>query len=264
MIPSGYFRLLFIAFSALFIISCYDEAPEPVEPREKKTRYLSQILENGDVVQSFFYDDKNRLVAHEAFPEGIRTYIEYKYRNDFWPDSMLVYKEFRNRSRLVMRVVLEYEDAMLIRSWALSPDNAYIIFDDRYDYDSFGRIVHLDQRINFFGLPAQMDYIWEGENVTKIITRTPRSTYIYEFEFDKQRNPYQEVYASIGFDPINRMPVSQSNWIETMHYYEGDKENALIYSSKYAFSYGGYPFYVATEHTDFYGVKHDVRQEYQY
>jgi len=124
MIPSRYFRHLFIAFSALFIISCYDEAPEPVEPREKKTRYLSQILENGEVVQSFFYDYKNRLVAHEAFPEGIRTYIEYKYRNDFWPDSMLVYKEFRNRSRLVMRVVLEYEDAMLIRSWALSPSRA--------------------------------------------------------------------------------------------------------------------------------------------
>jgi hypothetical protein len=217
---------------------------------------LTEYHENHQLMQTFEYKD-DQLFIQTLIQDDEVSSMQFVYSDDGRLDSAYIRQSWFPRA-----LKFHYEDS-LIREWEVWHNNnlKQYVFLER---DDQGRIIIISRVSLNLGLLRTYKFTWEGQNYTKYeffrYSNYGKQTFVYEFKYDQQGNPYHAAFRNIGFNFVDFLPLSENNATEMVAYQIDKREETEITFKNQFLYFGKYPFVresawkQGNNSTDVYGV----------
>jgi hypothetical protein len=221
---------------------------------------LTQYTENNRIIYEFKYDS-SRLVTHNDYSSNGAIMFNYKYNESGRPDKIEV------SQRLYNYVIYPIFDDTLLTELRVYIDDQ---FRSKYvmDYDNENRIIRVSRINSRNALLAATNIMWDGNNIKEYELKFnyvyPPIVYKYQYEYDKQKNPYKNVFRGFNYNLIEFLPISENNWTTMVGYNEDYPQNKLTLKNTFSYAGQGYPFVKFESAIGYDGKKSETYSEYKY
>ncbi len=259
------FRISLIAL--LLIAQGCRKYPELTFPILPDRLYLSAVWQTvyvGDepgefeLIESFEYDEENRLVQIEKFEPGHHIRFAIGYDMYSLPFEVVIYRD----GNIYQKIKFTFQQGKLHLAKTYSEFSGRLLFEDHFTYDPIGRLTHY-KRISEISR-HQLQFSWFEGNVNRIDETYGGQSFFYEYDHDLMRNPYRDVFKHLGVDLLHRLPLISNNQVRERAFRSFEEKEVNRLDAVYNYRQPGYPYYARIVTEDDLGRKQEVARKFEY
>ncbi len=220
---------------------------------------LTEYIQDEEPLYGFTYQG-NTLQTQTLF--GPNGDIEFHLEYDQHKQPVKMHAEVIER---VYDVFYYYEDQLLDRIEFQVDNEERVRF--LFFYNDHRKIETMIE-IYRSGFVNEVTYQWDGDNISRYQVHNGATSdeldWVFEFEYDKKRNPFENVYRDIGYDFFQNIPLTANNWTRKTVFQKANPQMVQEYNNTIEYWGPDYPLFTTTEFVDRLGEVHTSKVDFSY